>query len=138
MRIAQESDTLNGRAIVSIALLTLAVAAIGVLVAWQLVVTTRRPIEAMPGFQARRAGPPPAELNGVEMTPFPNAGIGRLGSSDAPMGDRPPPLTERYGWTDQSRGLVYIPVERAKELYLSGRVRSARAAPQPPERGGGP
>jgi hypothetical protein len=137
VRIAQEADRVNGRSIVVVGLLTLAITVLGVVVAWMLNESARAPIGAPGSFEAKRWGKPPEDSGGVEMIVFPRAG--RRSSSIAATGgdsssQQRSPAGAPYGWSDRGRGFVFIPIERAKELYLSRRrsaTDSAAAEDQP-------
>lgn len=134
MRIIQEAESVHPRAIVIVAVCTVAVTALGVVIAWQLLEATRKPIPAAADFQAKRWGRPPAEVNALEMAPFPSPrGVSareRLPEADTPAATR----SDGYSWSDRERGMVRIPIQRAKDLYLAGH----RAAGAPPSGQGGP
>lgn len=118
MRVVQEPDAVSGRSITIIALCVVVVTAIGVLIAWQLREAARRPIGAEADFHAKRWGEPPAEVNAIELSQFPNAGREDRWEPSPGVQELAVQDPQQYGWSDRARDKVRIPLSRAKELYL--------------------
>lgn len=127
MRIAQEPDRVDARVIVIVAVCTVAVIALGVLFARQ--VRDSVPDVTQAALQSGRWGRPPEEVNAAELTLF-----SRIRPEPPEVGARPAearpaaPREHAYAWSDRERGLVRVPLNVAKELYLSGHRASGAIA----------
>lgn len=122
MRVTQEPDVIADRVILTVVVVSIAVTAVGVGVAWAL----HEPKPSVAGREDTAVMKPqvvPAEVNAMETTFFNervNVPPPRWGGAKA---------LESYGWVDRDRGLVHIPINRAIELWLERRA----AGPQPQE-----
>jgi hypothetical protein len=71
----------------------------------------------------------PRELAASEGQPAQPAGM--FGRHDLPLATRQlPERLREYGWVDRAQGLVHIPIERAKRLYLERKAGATRPASQ--------
>jgi hypothetical protein len=56
---------------------------------------------------------------------------GMFGRHDLPLPTRQlPERLREYGWVDRAQGVVHIPIERAKRLYLERKAGATRPASQ--------
>lgn len=107
MKVTQETDRLEQRAVLLVAMSTLAVTALGVLFAW-LLLRDAAPMERQAAGRARSDA---REINAMERTLFTRSRV--------PAGQAPVPKGPPYSWVDREREIVSIPIERAVDLYLS-------------------
>lgn len=119
MKVTQEPDQLNGRIVVLVGAAMLTAMVFGVLLAWLI----QRFAEGdMPERVANRFGgrnaPAPEEINGMRSSLYASENTSSTRSE--------PSRLSGFGWADRQQQLVYIPLARAKLLYLE-RARAARA-----------
>ena len=125
MKIVPEPDRLDARVPLGI----LAVSIVTLLVSGILTVAVRWSVPmpqaaSVPPPLAQTLQPPPLEgaLPRPVATPDPLAASasGMFERHAAPVPTREPPeRLSSYGWVDRERRIVHIPMERAKQLYLS-------------------
>jgi hypothetical protein len=132
MRVTQEPDRLHVRAVTLTALAGTAFMALGVVIAWNVRGITER--SAAPAAEpiATRWGEPPADLNAIEMGMF--APASKAVPSPAPPSSLVPERLREFGWSDKPHGIVFIPIEQAKLLYLAGKRAPAPRPSDPTSR----
>jgi hypothetical protein len=133
MRVTQEPDRLHERAILLTVLAATAFMALGVVIAWNLRSITERAAAPHSEAVATRRGPPPDDMNAIELNLF--APSSKAAPSPPPPLSLVPQRLRESGWTDREHGVVFIPIEQAKLLYLAGKrapaPRSADPTAQP-------
>ena len=136
---SEAGDDVRGSWVVGVAIATAVVTACGVGVAWELARSSG------PVGEAGRWGQAPDGLQAIEMSLLPRArpreGSAPPVASHAARASEPRARMagareqlQSYGWSDRERGLVHIPLDRAKELLLR-REASERDAELAPVRG---
>jgi hypothetical protein len=130
MKVTQEVDRMAPRPILIGALGFVALTLLGVLMAWALQRvaegrTQGADAERISGraWDTRETG---EEVNGMRTGLFPRSEGRELGLQPAPSSQR----LREYGWVDQERQIVHVPLERAKALYLERLRRHPAAAPR--------
>jgi hypothetical protein len=135
MKIVPEPDRLDARVplgILAVALVTLLLSGIlTVVVRWSVPVSDAASLPApLP------AGVMPAAALGGALArpvatrdPYEAHASGMFERHAAPLLTREPPQSlSSYGWVDRERRIVHIPIERAKQLYLSRQHPSGRGS----------
>lgn len=134
MKIVPEPDRLDARVplgILAVSVLTLALSGIlTVAVRWSVPVSQAA---SVPVPLTAQTVPSPALEGALPRplaTPDPREAYpsGLFARHAAPLPTREPPeRLSSYGWVDRERRIVHIPIERAKQLYLSRQHSSGRA-----------
>ena len=119
MKVTQEPDRMNGRVVALAGIAIVAATLFGVLLAWliQRFAESGLPASAVNRLGGRRT-PALEEINGMRSSLY----AGDYVSSRADV-----PRLSQYGWVDRQQQVVFIPLSRAKQLYLE-RARAAKAA----------
>lgn len=107
-QVEQEPDVVPSRGVLVSLVATLAIIALGTLVAWA--------IEAAGGATgaARPAPAAPTEVNAMERTVFDERAQGLESRDQAEQALR------AYGWIDRERGIIHIPIDVAIDLTIAG------------------
>jgi hypothetical protein len=131
MKVTQEPDRVLVRPVVIGGVGFVGIIMLGVALAWGLERIAEGPRPEIP--VARLAGrgwntpETDGEVNGMRTSLFPRP------ERVAAEPGRPvtPSRLSEYGWVDRERGVVHVPIERAKELYLERQRRHAAVNPSP-------
>jgi hypothetical protein len=122
MKIVPEPERLDARVPLGI----LAVSIVTLLLSYVLTVGVRSLAEYDLHAAAAHGSRGPATTEAAAAQP-----AGLFGRHDAPPATRQlPERLREYGWVDRAQGLVHIPIERAKQLYLERTAGATRPASQ--------
>jgi len=117
MKIVPEPDRLDARVplgILAVSIVTLLLSALLTLV-----------VRSLGERDLQPAGHGPRPLAPADAPAAQPSGL--FGRHTAPLGTRQlPDRLREYGWVERQRGVVHIPIERAKQLYLA---HASRAVP---------
>ena len=133
MKVTQEPDRVNQKAVLIVAAAAAAVTVIGVLIAWGLLEWNVASLPMRSAPVSARDFSAPEEVNATEMTLFKSLD-GRRRTLEAPE------RLQSYGFVDREAGRIHIPIRRAMQLYIEQQngTRDPHPPHRPPARGGQP
>ena len=134
MRIVPEAERLDARA--PLALLIISIAIIGLSLLATVVVRRSVGGSSTPAGGLSLTSPAGVPVQQVGTEPVQAAGLFEAHGTALSTRALPREL-QAYGWVDRERGLIRIPIARAKQLYLkqtsAARAQLARPRPEQPE-----
>lgn len=119
MKVTQEADRIDHRMPLAIAAITLVCIALSVVFT---LAVRRHAEQQLAQSETSIDRRPPATEAWLDSQP-----AWLFSRHEAPRSTRAPtPELQQYGWNDRGLGLVHIPIERAKQLFVE-RVRASQA-----------
>jgi hypothetical protein len=121
MKISQESDHVPGRRVITVTVVAIVISAVGILGAWLIVTTTAE--QAQPALRGTHQ-PMAREIYDKDRWLFAERGelAGRRGDIQR---------LSSYGWVDEQKGVIHMPIRRAMELYLASQGEATHTQSRP-------
>lgn len=120
MKVIQEPDQINQKAILVVTLGTILVTLFGALAAWG-IIRLSEPEQRNEDHVRTRARGQPDNVNQLEMGQY------ARGPAEVDRQARVALRLRTYGWADRQEQLVHIPLEKAFEMYLAAPRSDAEA-----------